>query len=1221
MLADIYIFSENPYIDVSRGMTIWFSLYNMVLIQDILSMFSFLPGVAAKGEWFVASSGEDNPTCGQSRPSPCRTIHYAMERAPSGDRIHIDGSRPEFVYEFCSINATGASLFDLSKSMEIVGVDGRPKLGCRLRSSGTLPAFSRLPAGSEILLRDVELEDGIISISNSTLEVYNATLWNVSITSMLPCNSFRLLMSHTEWYGKTLCHDNDCNASPVSNICCNITDITLIKSKVFQHQIRVSSYKEARADISDMLFDNRPDEADFMGGLYFTFSASQADIFIRDTIFSRQLNPTRLKGLINLFEAALWLKAEVPTSTFLGTFHSSNATAELVNVTFTDNERGATLIGPFRQLDILRCTFARNIAMHHGAAVLVITEEVQEESPDGANIPVRMDECLFVNNSGGNYKRVYNLEDPVDSFRISGNEVNVNTTCCNGVLTFMGKGGAIRIQRGALEITNSMFINNTARLLGGSIFVDIEGRIDIRNCQFENTPVHEHALQGDILYSDGRKVIMENVKLIAKSAIKSLSILRHSGDHWSINIRRIWVQCPVGYNLRATNSSAYGVHAFGLQQSHELDQLTYYCESCPRHKYSLDYGYMNYSLVYDTWAFFALKINGEVPQKRYTGSYEHHEVQCIECPYGGQCHQGIQSVANFWGYVHHNHALRFQHCPTGYCCLTRKCLSHNSCAALRQGRLCGRCAEGYSEALFSPTCIPNDQCGPLWLWPFAISVGLAYAAFLLFQTDLKQFLFSNPVDCCASFKPAEICCRRLYASNKIRLKNNNQDVAESRFIDNREDNEHKETPNGVLQKDNDEHEEATAAAEGSNNGFLIILFYYFQDALLLHVDTVYVRHESKSRKLVKSVLSGLFKFQLDLFHLIEEVCAVPDTTAAPKLLAKAFIVPYVILIFFVMYIANKWTRLMRGKSFTPRPDRNAPLSGADRKTFSTRLSSGFILALLFTFQKMGTTVFMLLNCVPVEEERVLFIDGHVTCYQYWQYGVMAYAVSCVSPFFLVLMFGPGLIRKGQLTLSQFFLACICPLPALLWWGLDYLRLRTRVLSSRKNLTAEAQLVLEILQGPFKETGPVCWAGVLIGRRLVLILLYTFVNDALIRLLCMLLTCFIILLHHVHVNPYKDSKGNMAGTASAAALVTLGTINLVRAGFEAAEYTPTGPNGTLMKAFVEIENILMLWSPLAVMSIVLLILVGRVGMLAANMFGDHRPNPAAVADQPEEDAQL
>ena len=73
----------------------------------------------------------------------------------------------------------------------------------------------------------------------------------------------------------------------------------------------------------------------------------------------------------------------------------------------------------------------------------------------------------------------------------------------------------------------------------------------------------------------------------------------------------------------------------------------------------------------------------------------------------------------------------------------------------------------------------------------------------------------------------------------------------------------------------------------------------------------------------------------------------------------------------------------------------------------------------------------------------------------------------------------------------------------------------------------------------------CWAGVLIGRRLVLILLYTVVNDALVRLLAMLLFCFVVLLHHVNVQPYRHRVGNIAGTFSATALVTLGTVNLVR----------------------------------------------------------------------------
>ena len=1175
-----------------------------------VTLFPFLTGTWARHSWYMSSSGVDEAKCGTSLYTPCRTFHHTNDLAVPGDKIYIDGSHVGHVYEFCALNSTGVVLFNLGKSIEIVGHNGRPKMGC---GKTTLLARGEdsLMHGAEIRLRNIEMEDGIVSLSNSTLEIFNSTLKNVSITQCTPCGKFILRVSHTQWYGQSVCADNDCNTSPVTEILCNSTDITVIESQIFQHQLRVISFKETRVDISNTVFDNLEEDADFMGGLYFTFSSSQANILIRDTIFRNQLNPTRLKSLINLFEAALWLKAQAPTF-YKGT---TNATAELINVTFSDNERGATLIGPFQQLDIISCTFERNIAMHHGAALLIITEELPGPSRFELEAPVHVHNCTFVNNSGGNYQRKYEMEDPKDSFWISGNEVSVNTSCCNGILTFMGKGGAIRVQKGPLKISESIFINNTARLLGGSIFVDKDGRLIISKSYLENTPVHDHSLQGDIIYSDGKKVILSNVKLVAKTAVKSLSILRHSGGHWSITISIVWIQCPVGYNLRATNSSAYGVDPIGLKRSHELDQLTYFCESCPRHKYSLDFGYMNYSLVYDVWAYFALMINGAVPTRPYSGSYEHHEVECIDCPYGGQCHQGITSVANFWGYVYQQQTLLFQHCPHGYCCGTRKCPSYNSCATLRDGPLCGRCRSGYSEALFSPTCIPNDQCGPIWLWPFAIFVGIAYAAFLLFQTDLKQLLFSNPWECCPPCKSFENKCRGLYASNKVRLRNNNQDLAESRFIENIRDaeSEHKETPNGVLQKESEEGNDASNEVN-ANNGFLIILFYYFQDALLLHVDTVYVRHESKSRKLVKSLLSGLFKFQLDLFHLIEEVCAVPDTTAVPKLIGKACIVPYVLLIFFVMYLVNKWTRLVRGKTFSPcqGPD------GSERKTFSTRLSSGFILALLFTFQKMGTTVFMLLNCVPVEDQRLLFIDGHVECYQYWQYGVMAYAISCVSPFFLVLVFGPGLIKKGQVSLSQFFMACLCPMPALMWWALDYFRWRGRSSANRKALTEEAKQVIKILQGPFKETGPVCWAGVLIGRRLVLILLYTFVNDALIRLLCMLLTCFIILLHHVHVNPYKDSRGNIAGTASAAALVTLGCINLVRAGFEAAEYTPSGPNATLMKAFIEIENLLMLWSPLAVMCVVGLILVVRISVLIAKACS--RQSNAIVSESPEEDNQ-
>jgi len=42
-----------------------------------------------------------------------------------------------------------------------------------------------------------------------------------------------------------------------------------------------------------------------------------------------------------------------------------------------------------------------------------------------------------------------------------------------GVVMMVGKGGAMRIQRGNVTLLRSTFVNNSARLLGGSVFVDI----------------------------------------------------------------------------------------------------------------------------------------------------------------------------------------------------------------------------------------------------------------------------------------------------------------------------------------------------------------------------------------------------------------------------------------------------------------------------------------------------------------------------------------------------------------------------------------------------------------------------------------------------------------------------------------------------------------------------------------------------------------------------
>lgn len=292
-----------------------------------------------------------------------------------------------------------------------------------------------------------------------------------------------------------------------------------------------------------------------------------------------------------------------------------------------------------------------------------------------------------------------------------------------------------------------------------------------------------------------------------------------------------------------------------------------------------------------------------------------------------------------------------------------------------------------------------------------------------------------------------------------------------------------------------------------------------------------------------------------MFELLHKTCAIPDMTPVPKLASQALLVPFIMVVFIVIHTAGRVLHWLGNRDRTSghQTTRSVDEHGGS-SALDVKLASGFITTLLFMYQKIGTTTFVVLNCVPVDNVSVLFIDGTVTCFTHWQYVVLAYAAACVTPFCVVLLVAPSMLRRRQLSVATFFAACLCPLPFLVFWLAR--RLWRQASQSPPLPTGEARdrldpgtlAVLGILQGPFNDNRyGLCWAGVLIGRRLVLILLYTFVNDVLVRLLAMLLFCFIVLLHHVDVQPYKHRVGNVAGTFSATALVTLGTVNLVRYG--------------------------------------------------------------------------
>ena len=84
--------------------------------------------------------------------------------------------------------------------------------------------------------------------------------------------------------------------------------------------------------------------------------------------------------------------------------------------------------------------------------------------------------------------------------------LKLNYEISNVICRLFGKGGAIRLQRGIMTIENSRFINNSASLRGGSLYVDKEGTATLNGTYMDNS-IHLKTGMDDIVHSKGIMVI------------------------------------------------------------------------------------------------------------------------------------------------------------------------------------------------------------------------------------------------------------------------------------------------------------------------------------------------------------------------------------------------------------------------------------------------------------------------------------------------------------------------------------------------------------------------------------------------------------------------------------------------------------------------------------------------------------------------------------------
>ena len=321
----------------------------------------------------------------------------------------------------------------------------------------------------------------------------------------------------------------------------------------------------------------------------------------------------------------------------------------------------------------------------------------------------------------------------------------------------------------------------------------------------------------------------------------------------------------------------------------------------------------------------------------------------------------------------------------------------------------------------------------------------------------------------------------------------------------------------------------------SERGFVKIVFYFYQAADLLLASNTSLRFvEGK----LMDVLVGVFNFRQS-FSSNGLICPFRGLTVVTKQLFSASDVFGTCLMIGVLYCLHRGAQRCRRKE--------AP-------TFSPYMA-GILQTMLLGYKTLASVSFNLLRCVPIGSEKRLFLDGNVVCFQWWQYILIVLIIVFFAPFVFVLFWGCFKLYNGHLSVARFLLACCFPLPFLGYWAFLFLFQLQR--TAAQTATATRQMskrsVETTLFGCFKKpadggTLSLGWESVMIGRRLILILLKTFVNDPMPRLLIMSFLCVLFLQHHSMAQPFRDITANRVETISLLSLVLLGMVNVFFASF-------------------------------------------------------------------------
>ena len=783
---------------------------------------------------------------------------------------------------------------------------------------------------------------------------------------------------------------------------------------------------------------------------------------------------------------------------------------------------------------------------------------------------VKIKSCTFKRNigyRGGALSLQYCSLYLHDSY-FEGNKARVSTVC--SYKDQGGSGGAIFVggKYGPMTmgITDSTFTDNHADCFGSAIYFGYSNTLTVKRTRFSTIFVRRN-VTGPLWFSASRSLALYDVSFEARESGMEDGELFFASSKWlRLGAKTPYFKCPKGSALNVSRK---------IKVRSKWSERKVSCQYCPKHSYTLRPSY-------------AIGLN-ETKSKQ-----AQQQKQCHQCSFGATCKRGIKPKPNFWGYVNKGKVFMLV-CPPDYCCQTKdKCVALQSCNGMRTGRLCGKCKNGYFQSFFTSECLHEKFCKTGKFWALAVCFCVLFTILFIFLQDIFLIILN-----CLSLEKVlpvskriidwvmDLFSRKMKGNEQEKRSETDEDSLINESIHDAEES----VDESIEEQANDRK---TDFDKNSMAGGLIkIVFFFYQ----IHSILTPYNSDRKIQYLTKinGFILSVFNLNIQVPGVNEIHCPLHRMDSTTKVLIKALSpINYIIFATFLYILVHALALCFKSNEMIQMYSMKA----------KPRLLTAILQLILLGYSILISNTLSLVTCLPlVTGQKILYIDGSVSCYQHWQYAILTFIIVWAIPLIYALHKLPIYMRNGEISIRGFYIALLLPLPFVVYAIIRGAReiqcvkgsgnpSDTLASSFVPNDTTQRTDVtmlqlLNVIEGPFrhKESGDrrrkLPWEPVILLQRLLLSLCYTFVLEPINRSLVLPVFVVVFAMLNCLYRPFNSVILNAINGVMFILLCITGLINVIRTISYEHGGVPEGPIVKMLALFDNFEIVMLLIFPLAI----------------------------------------